>query len=201
MARINIFSIFIVLLLQLVWVKKHEALGLLVHQHKSIFSRISNSIINKNDYNNNRGSNNNNSGPPPRGPADSSLFMYEGSDGNESASAQINEESSDEVDKSKNPIVDKWLSISEETRDDIKTTVISFSIALLVRILLIEPRYIPSLSMFPTFDIGDQLLVDKITHVSRPYQKRDVVVFNPTETYIDLTGNTEALIKRIVAGI
>jgi hypothetical protein len=26
-----------------------------------------------------------------------------------------------------------------------------------------------------------------------------VVVFNPTETYVDLTGNTEALIKRVVA--
>eukprot|EP01035_Chromulina_nebulosa_P018243 gene18243-23916_t len=53
--------------------------------------------------------------------------------------------------------------------------------------------------MFPTFDIGDQLIVDKISHVSREYKKRDVVVFNPSQTYTDLTGNTEALIKRIVA--
>ena len=29
--------------------------------------------------------------------------------------------------------------------------------------------------------------------------RRDVVVFNPPEAYTDLTGNTEALIKRIVA--
>ena len=53
--------------------------------------------------------------------------------------------------------------------------------------------------MFPTFEVGDQLLVDKITHVQRPYSRRDVVVFNPSQTYIDLTGNQEALIKRVVA--
>jgi len=35
--------------------------------------------------------------------------------------------------------------------------------------------------------------------VNRPYARRDVVVFSPPQTYIDLTGNTEALIKRVVA--
>jgi len=93
-----------------------------------------------------------------------------------------------------------WKNLSQETRDDIKTTAISFFVAITVRLLLIEPRFIPSLSMFPTFDIGDQLLVDKVfTKVSRNYQRRDVVVFNPPDAYVELTGNTEALIKRIVA--
>jgi signal peptidase I len=53
--------------------------------------------------------------------------------------------------------------------------------------------------MFPTFDIGDQLLVDKISAKTRPYLRRDVVVFNPPEAYIEMTGNKEALIKRVVA--
>ena len=54
--------------------------------------------------------------------------------------------------------------------------------------------------MFPTFDIGDQLLVDKVvSKVARNgYQRRDVVVFNPSDTYKLLTGNEEALIKRII---
>ena len=41
-----------------------------------------------------------------------------------------------------------WMGLSEETRDDIKTTGISFLIAVLIRFFLIEPRFIPSLSMF-----------------------------------------------------
>lgn len=93
----------------------------------------------------------------------------------------------------------KWNTLSEEAQDDIRTTVVSFTFAILVRIFLVEPRFIPSLSMFPTFDIGDQLLVDKVTHLNKPYQRKDVVVFNPSDTYIELTGNTEALIKRVVA--
>lgn len=46
--------------------------------------------------------------------------------------------------------------------------------------MALEPRFIPSLSMFPTFEIGDQLAVDKLSSkLSRPYQRKDVVVFYP----------------------
>ena len=98
-----------------------------------------------------------------------------------------------------NPAVKFWADLSMESKEDIKSTILSFAFAFAVRILLLEPRYIPSLSMFPTFDIGDQLLVDKVTHFVRGYHRRDVVVFNPSQTYIELSGNTEALIKRVVA--
>lgn len=82
---------------------------------------------------------------------------------------------------------------------DLKSAAISLFVALVVRSFLLEPRYIPSLSMFPTFQVGDQLFVDKISHINKNYQKRDVVVFKPTAEYIVNTGSTEALIKRIVA--
>jgi len=143
-------------------------------------------------------SNKNLGGGPPR-PPNTLCFMCEISPENDSAKGSAEVSISEDVELSSSPFKRKWMSLSEEARDDIKTTLISFAFALFVRVVMFEPRYIPSLSMFPTFDIGDQLIVDKISKTARPYQKRDVVVFNPTDTYIDLTGNTEALIKRIVA--
>jgi hypothetical protein len=90
-----------------------------------------------------------------------------------------------------NIVSKQWKSLSKDSQDDLKTVSASFLFALIIRVLLVEPRFIPSLSMFPTFDIGDQLLVDKISHIRRPYKQRDVVVFNPSDSYIEMTSNTE----------
>ena len=116
-----------------------------------------------------------------------------------SADDEIPENGSNRSGDGDNIIVKQWKTMSVDARDDFKTIGGSFLFALIVRLFLIEPRFIPSLSMYPTFDIGDQLLVDKISKIQRPYTRRDVVVFNPSETYTTMTGNTEALIKRVVA--
>lgn len=100
----------------------------------------------------------------------------------------------------------QWVR-SDEGKDDIKTYTTSLVVALILRLLVIEPRYIPSLSMYPTFDVGDQLAVEKITKRIRPPSRNEVVVFNPPQGFVDIVkssyGNTgksrEALIKRIVA--
>lgn len=97
-----------------------------------------------------------------------------------------------------------------EVQEDFKLYSVSLAVALLIRLLIIEPRYIPSLSMYPTFDIGDQLAVEKVTKLVRPLHRKEVVVFNPppmfkelmTVTFGEDTANQkakEALIKRIVA--
>jgi signal peptidase I len=96
---------------------------------------------------------------------------------------------------------------SEEGRDDVKTYFFSLTIALLLRFTIVEPRYIPSLSMYPTFDVGDQLAVEKVTKRIRPLNRNEVVVFNPPRAFAEIMeeqyGNPsrgkEALIKRIVA--
>lgn len=92
---------------------------------------------------------------------------------------------------------------SEEGREDIKTYFISLFIALVLRFTIIEPRYIPSLSMYPTFDVGDQLAVEKVTKRLKPFYRNEVVVFKPPQAFRDIVGDSkrgrEALIKRIVA--
>ena len=144
---------------------------------------------------------------PPSGLVLFSSSMEDGSnnsnssDNNEDTNKEL-EEVFDRLDDNKNPISRQWSKLPDETRSDILTTGGSFLFAVIVRLLIIEPRFIPSLSMFPTFNIGDQLLVNKVGKFSRGsqgYLKRDVVVFNPPEAYTEMTGNDEALIKRIVA--
>ncbi|KAL3809297.1 hypothetical protein ACHAXA_009421 [Cyclostephanos tholiformis] len=99
--------------------------------------------------------------------------------------------------------VREWFT-SPEGREDVKTYTVSLGVALLMRLLIIEPRYIPSLSMYPTFEVGDQLAVEKVTKRIRPLNRREVVVFNPPPRFRDIVGGgsqkaKEALIKRIVA--
>ena len=97
---------------------------------------------------------------------------------------------------------------SDEGQDDVKTYFISLFIALFLRFTIIEPRYIPSLSMYPTFDVGDQLAVEKVTKRIKPLYRQEVVVFNPPQMFREMIvgdyGQSaarakEALIKRIVA--
>jgi len=92
---------------------------------------------------------------------------------------------------------------SDEAKEDAKVYTTSLVIALALRFFIVEPRYIPSLSMFPTFDVGDQLAVEKVTKRFRPLARSEVVVFNPPQAFKDIIGadkkSKEALIKRIVA--
>ena len=99
----------------------------------------------------------------------------------------------------------QWF-YSDEGREDVKTYFVSLLVALIIRFLIVEPRYIPSLSMYPTFEVGDQLAVEKVTKRLKPFYRNEVVVFNPPETFREIvTGYgdpgkaKEALIKRIVA--
>ena len=103
-------------------------------------------------------------------------------------------------------VISEWLR-SEEGKEDIKTYTLSLVIALCLRFTIVEPRYIPSLSMYPTFEVGDQLAVEKVTKRIRPLNRNEVVVFNPPSRFREIMANNygetkkskEALIKRIVA--
>jgi len=88
-----------------------------------------------------------------------------------------------------------------EVAEFLKEFVPTFAFFLAIRITIVEPRYIPSLSMYPTFDINDQLAVEKVSKWLQPPNRRDVVVFDPPPLFWDLTARKpdgEAVIKRVV---
>jgi len=88
-----------------------------------------------------------------------------------------------------------------ETYEFLKEFVPTFAFFLAIRLTIVEPRYIPSLSMYPTFDINDQLAVEKVSKWLHPPNRRDVVVFDPPPLFWDLTQRQpdgEAVIKRVV---
>jgi len=88
-----------------------------------------------------------------------------------------------------------------EVAEFLKEFVPTFAFFLAIRITIVEPRYIPSLSMYPTFDINDQLAVEKVSKWLQPPDRRDVVVFDPPPLFWDLTARKpdgEAVIKRVV---
>ncbi|CAN0419624.1 unnamed protein product [Laminaria digitata] len=100
--------------------------------------------------------------------------------------------------------IQEWW--ERDGKSDLKIYGTSLALALVVRTVAVEPRYIPSLSMFPTFEVGDQLAVDKLSvRLSRPYQRKDVVVFHPPPKFSEFSSRGAddvrglALIKRVIA--
>ncbi|MEO0926061.1 MAG: signal peptidase I [Cyanobacteria bacterium J06643_13] len=92
---------------------------------------------------------------------------------------------------------DLWRSIKENTT----TVVVALTLALIIRIFIAEPRYIPSESMSPTLETGDRLVVEKVGYEFHPPEKGDIVVFQPPEM-LRLIGNfdkSQAFIKRAIA--
>ncbi|MFQ3616507.1 MAG: signal peptidase I [Cyanobacteriota bacterium] len=76
---------------------------------------------------------------------------------------------------------------------------IALVLALVIRLFVAEPRYIPSDSMVPTLQVGDRLVVEKISYRLHPPKQGDIVVFDPPAQLQQLGYTTDqAFIKRVI---
>lgn len=89
--------------------------------------------------------------------------------------------------------------IWRQVRENLQIIGIALALALLIRAFLAEPRYIPSDSMIPTLEIGDRLVVEKISYRFHPPALGDIVVFDPPQQLqIQGYAKDQAFIKRVI---
>ena len=85
-------------------------------------------------------------------------------------------------------------------KDNVTTIGIALLISVVIRLFIAEPRYIPSESMFPTLEIGDRLIVEKVSYRFGEIHHGDIVVFQPPPQ-LQQQGYelNQAFIKRAIA--
>ncbi|MGH9156919.1 MAG: signal peptidase I [Acidimicrobiales bacterium] len=66
-------------------------------------------------------------------------------------------------------------------------------VAFVVKTFLVQAFYIPSLSMAPTLEVNDRVLVNKLSYDLHDVRRGDVIVFRSPES-----SETKDLIKRVV---
>lgn len=83
--------------------------------------------------------------------------------------------------------------------DNFQILFIALILALLIRLFVAEPRFIPSDSMVPTLEIGDRLVVEKVSYRLHPPEFGDIVVFDPPPQLQQFGfKKDQAFIKRII---
>lgn len=78
-----------------------------------------------------------------------------------------------------------------------KTAVCGLAIAAAFHTFVAEVRYIPSESMTPTLQVGDRIVVEKLSYRFRSPQRGDIVVFHATPE-LRSQNLKDDLIKRII---
>lgn len=80
-------------------------------------------------------------------------------------------------------------------KEMVSIIIIAFILAMILRTFVIEGRFIPSISMLPTLQVKDRVMVNKFIYHFKEPQRGDVVVFNPPAEL----NSEQAFIKRVIA--
>jgi signal peptidase I len=84
-------------------------------------------------------------------------------------------------------------------RENFQILAIALVLAVIIRLFIAEPRYIPSDSMVPTLEIGDRLVIEKVVYRFRPPVAGEVIVFEPPALLQEYGYAADrAFIKRII---
>jgi signal peptidase I len=87
----------------------------------------------------------------------------------------------------------------QRSRENFQIIAIALALALLIRAFVAEPRYIPSDSMLPTLEVGDRLVVEKISYHFRSPATGEIIVFDPPQQLqIQGYAKNQAFIKRVI---
>jgi signal peptidase I len=94
------------------------------------------------------------------------------------------------------PLLTRWWRAGGE---NIQILLVALLLAFLIRTFIAEPRFIPSASMVPALQLGDRLVVEKISYQLHPPARMDITVFKvPPQLQQDGYRSDQAFIKRVI---
>jgi len=77
--------------------------------------------------------------------------------------------------------------------------VVAIVIAIVIKTFLFQAFYIPSESMVPTLEVGDRVLVNKLSYDLHDLHRGDIVVFAAEPNVLWHRANIDDLVKRVIA--